>query len=73
MKFFCIKDKNNLQNFRISPQNTVDGEKIYARGKSAQESHSRRYREEPDDTLPDPLEPWSTRNLANINKILGQK
>lgn len=41
------------------------------RGKSAQEaSGSMAWQRKLSDSPPDPLEPWSTRDLANINQIL---
>lgn len=41
------------------------------RGRSAQEANGSVARQrKPTDSPPDPLEPWSTRDLANINQIL---
>lgn len=40
------------------------------RGKSAPEPKATPAGEERDVSPPDPLEPWSTKDLANINKLL---
>lgn len=53
--------------FRVSPtEEDIDGgnQRKDRRGKSAQ------MRRRADASPPDPLEPWSTRDLANINQLL---
>lgn len=49
-----------------------DAKKAKKRGKSAPETKPKGGKEdvERDVSPPDPLEPWSTKDLANINKLL---
>ncbi|XP_073834263.1 transient receptor potential cation channel subfamily V iav [Musca autumnalis] len=53
---------------RVSPE--YAGEDYYGRGRSAP---MKKKRDEGEISPPDPLEPWSTRELQNINKILAKK
>lgn len=49
-----------------------EGKKSKRRGKSAPEAKASAAARDGDRDLspPDPLEPWSTKDLANINKLL---
>lgn len=47
-----------------------DAKKLKKRGKSAPEKKPAAAEGERDSSPPDPLEPWSTKDLANINKLL---
>lgn len=58
-----------LLNCRISPQSSDDGDGTSQRRvKTAPPRDSG----QDEDSPPDPLEPWSTRDLMNINQILDQ-
>jgi len=50
---------------RVSPEQSDDPDERSQRGRSA---YTRRTQ-----SPPDPLEPWSTRELQDINKILARK
>lgn len=53
--------------FRVSPSSSEEGEgKEQRRVKTAPPSGHR----EGDESPPDPLEPWCTKDLVNINDIL---
>ncbi|XP_013102765.2 transient receptor potential cation channel subfamily V member 1 [Stomoxys calcitrans] len=54
---------------RVSPEYTGEESSDYQRGRSAPLKKKREVEVSP----PDPLEPWSTRELQNINKILAKK
>lgn len=59
--------------FRISPEEEEQNDaekKANKRGKSAPEGKKKDTEGNRDSSPPDPLEPWSTKDLANINKLL---
>lgn len=56
---------------RVSPEmDNEESKQSKKRGKSAPEPKATPAGEERDVSPPDPLEPWSTKDLANINKLL---
>lgn len=68
-KCFC-NSREPLSPFRVSPEEGE--EKTKKRGKSAPEPKAPGTAAPAEDVVspPDPLEPWSTKDLANINKLL---
>ena len=74
----CLKTR--LYHFRISPEESKDDDAItkQRRGKSAPHASSEISRHVTDKVAvdggvqspPDPLEPWSTRDIKSINNIL---
>ncbi|XP_037824937.1 uncharacterized protein LOC119613071 [Lucilia sericata] len=54
---------------KVSPEYPGENADYYQRGRSAPMKKPR----DEDMSSPDPLEPWSTRELQNINKILAKK
>lgn len=61
-------DVSDLQFYRVAP---TDDDLESSSSKRPSRARSAKFRSEKDeDSSPDPLEPWSTKDLLNINKIL---
>lgn len=69
-KIYFYKFFFSIKSFRVSPTSSDEGDTTGQR--RIKTAPPRNSGQDPEDSPPDPLEPWSTRDLMNINQLLDQ-